>query len=61
LNPVAILKTLGPIDAKALRRDSFLRWIVFIPLLLGAVMFWGVPALTQLPQFRDRFPGFSGT
>jgi fluoroquinolone transport system permease protein len=47
MNPVAVLKTLGPIDAKTLRRDSFLRWIVCLPLLLGAVLYWFVPALTQ--------------
>ncbi len=47
MNPVAILTALGPIDAKALRRDSFLRWIVLLPLLLGAGLYWFVPALTQ--------------
>lgn len=47
MNPVAILKTLGPIDAKTIRRDSFLRWFLFIPLLLGAGLYWGLPALSQ--------------
>jgi fluoroquinolone transport system permease protein len=47
MNALAILRTLGPIDARTLRRDSFLRWIVLLPLLLGAGLYWFVPALTQ--------------
>ncbi len=47
MNPVAILKTLGPIDARTVRRDSFLRWVLLLPFVLGAILYWGLPALTQ--------------
>lgn len=54
MNPVAILQTLGPIDAKSIRRDSFLRWILAIPLIIGALLRWGLPALTSwLAQAHD--------
>lgn len=47
MTAVAILKTLAPIDAKAIRRDSLLRWMLLIPLLLIAALQWGLPALSE--------------
>ncbi len=39
------LKALGPIDAKSVRRDSLLRWMVIFPVLIALLMRWGTPAL----------------
>ena len=40
------MKALGPIDARSVRRDSLLRWLVFYPIFLALLMRWGVPLLT---------------
>ena len=40
------LRALAPIDAKSIGRDPFLRWMILYPLLMAALVRWGVPALT---------------
>ncbi len=55
MNPVAVFRTLGPIDAKTIRRDSFLRWILLIPLILVGVLQWGLPALTDWLMSSQEF------
>jgi fluoroquinolone transport system permease protein len=40
------LKALGPIDLKSIHRDPLLRWLVFYPLLITALIRWGVPLLS---------------
>ena len=36
MRALAVIRALGPIDAKLIRRDSFLGWVLFLPLLLAA-------------------------
>lgn len=43
----AVIRTLGPIDAKSVARDSMLRWMIGIPIVLALVFRWGVPALDR--------------
>ena len=35
MNALTILRSLGPIDSRVIRRDSMLRWMLFMPLLTG--------------------------
>ena len=42
----AVLRALGPIDAKSLVRDPMLRWMFLIPLLFALVFRWGVTPVT---------------
>ena len=46
MKTINALRALGQIDAKSVRRDPLLRWMVVFPLLLALVMRWGIPALT---------------
>ena len=45
MNSLSILKALGPIDAKNIRRDEMLRWIVFAPIALALALRWLAPVL----------------
>lgn len=40
---VRALRGLGPIDLKSVKRDSLLRWMLFVPLLVGLLFRFGVP------------------
>jgi fluoroquinolone transport system permease protein len=40
-----VVRALGPIDAKSVRRDPLLRWLIFYPLLLAALIRWSAPIL----------------
>ncbi|MEM8532846.1 MAG: hypothetical protein AAGF95_18510 [Chloroflexota bacterium] len=40
-----VVQALGPIDVKNVRRDSFLRWMVIIPLGLAVAIRWVFPEL----------------
>jgi fluoroquinolone transport system permease protein len=42
-----IIRSLGPIDLKSVRRDSMLRWMVFVPVLAALALRFGAPALTE--------------
>jgi fluoroquinolone transport system permease protein len=42
-----ILRTLGPIDMKGIRRDSALSWMIIIPIISSLVMRWGLPPLNR--------------
>jgi fluoroquinolone transport system permease protein len=42
-----ILRALGPIDLKSVRRDSMLRWLAAYPIAIALLLRWGVPALNQ--------------
>ncbi|MCP4416154.1 MAG: hypothetical protein GY805_06010 [Chloroflexi bacterium] len=45
----AVFKALGPIDLRNITRDEMLRWMLFVPLLLAAVVRYGWPyAVAQL-------------
>lgn len=47
MNALTIVRTLGPIDLRAVRRDSYLAWAAFLPLALGALLRWGLPWVTS--------------
>ena len=46
MNAINVIKSLGPIDLRSVRRDSMLNWMVLIPLISAFVIRWGVPPLT---------------
>ena len=46
LSPTAVIRSLGPIDAKSVLRDSMLRWLVVVPIAWALLARWGVPILT---------------
>ena len=46
LKTVKALRALGPIDVKNVSRDPLLRWMIFFPLLIAALMRWGVPFIS---------------
>ena len=41
----AVIRALGPIDARSIARDSLLRWLIGTPIVLALVFRWGFPAL----------------
>lgn len=47
MNGLRVLKALGPIDAKSIGRDSFLRWMAAIPLVIALAVRWVMPILIQ--------------
>lgn len=49
------LRALAPIDAKSISRDPLLRWMILYPLLMAALVRWGVPALTGRLQAVYQF------
>lgn len=53
MRAVGVLRALGPIDVKSVRRDSLLRWMFLIPLLIGFLFRWGVPMVAA--QLDTRF------
>ena len=46
LSPGAVIRSLGPIDAKSVMRDSMLRWLIVVPIGWALLARWGVPILT---------------
>ncbi|MGQ9815448.1 MAG: hypothetical protein ACUVR3_09910 [Candidatus Roseilinea sp.] len=55
MNAIQILRSLGPIDARSVLRDTLLRWILLMPLLFAPLLRWGVPALTTWLQQQAGF------
>ena len=47
MNALSVIRALGPIDARSIRRDSYLGWVLFLPLGIAALVRWGVPWLTE--------------
>lgn len=45
MNAIKALGALGPIDFMSVRRDSMLRWLFFIPILIALIGRWGTPVL----------------
>jgi fluoroquinolone transport system permease protein len=45
MNLNTVLRSLGPIDIRNIRRDSLTSWMVFIPILMALMLRWGVPPL----------------
>jgi fluoroquinolone transport system permease protein len=50
-----VVRALGPIDAKSVRRDPLLRWLIFYPVVLALLLRWGVPVLRSVLIGRFRF------
>jgi fluoroquinolone transport system permease protein len=46
MSAVGVVRALGPIDWKSVRRDSLLRWMFVMPVLLAALFRYGLPPLT---------------
>jgi fluoroquinolone transport system permease protein len=42
---VDVVRALGPIDAKSVRRDPLLRWLIFYPLVVAVLIRYGAPIL----------------
>ncbi len=55
MNARTVLRSLGPIDIRSVRRDSALSWMIFIPILSALVLRWGVPPLTARLLERNGF------
>ena len=55
MRSVDALKALGPIDVRNIIRDPLLRWMVFLPLLIGVLIRWGVPILSTYLVGRFQF------
>lgn len=41
----AVLRSLGPIDAKSVGRDAMLRWMALLPFVVAAAMRWLMPTI----------------
>lgn len=46
MNIGTMLRSLGPIDVRNVRRDSMTSWMIFIPIIMALLMRWGAPPLT---------------
>ena len=46
LSPSAVIRALGPIDAKSVLRDGMLRWLIVLPVGWALLARWGAPILT---------------
>ena len=55
MNIVRAYRALGPVDARSVRRDSLLRWFIFLPVLLVILLRIVVPLAAQLLWERLRF------
>lgn len=53
MRAVGVVKALGPIDLKSVVRDSLMRWMVLMPVLLALAFRWGVPPVAA--WLADRF------
>ena len=42
---VAVLRSLGPVDARSIGRDAMLRWMVLLPFVAAAGMRWLLPPI----------------
>jgi fluoroquinolone transport system permease protein len=42
-----VFKALGPVDFKSVQRDALLRWMVFLPLVMGLGLRYAIPFLAE--------------
>ena len=47
LTATGVIRALGPIDVKSVRRDSMLRWLVSIPVAVALLARFGVPIVSS--------------
>jgi fluoroquinolone transport system permease protein len=50
-----IVAALGPIEAKSIRRDPLLRWLLFYPVLIAGLLRWVAPVLREYLLGRFQF------
>lgn len=55
MRTLTAVKALGPIDIRNVLRDPLLRWMVFLPLAIGALIRWGVPILSNYLAAKFQF------
>ncbi len=64
---LTVLQTLAPIDAKNIRRDDLLRWIIVAPVAMALAIRWLIPLLLgrlaeilriDLMAYYDSFSSF---
>lgn len=53
MNAIKAFQVLGPIDAKSVRRDALLRWMIFFPILIALLVRWLAPMLAEV--FAESF------
>lgn len=54
MNPLQIVRSLGPIDARNVRRDPLLKWMAAVPLVVALAMRWVLPVVfRQISAFLD--------
>jgi len=49
---MVVVRALGPIDLISVRRDSLLRWMIVVPVLMALVIRWGVPPVDDWLNHR---------
>ena len=47
MNTFGLIRTLGPVDLRNIRRDPLLAWSVALPLVMAFVLRWGGPAIAE--------------
>jgi fluoroquinolone transport system permease protein len=55
MNALGLLRTLGPVDLRNVRRDPLLAWALVLPLVVALVLRWAVPALAAWLHARFGF------
>ncbi len=55
MKALTILRALGPIDLRNIRRDGALSWMIFLPVLSALALRWGLPPLTAAVLARYGF------
>ncbi len=55
MNAMTTLRALGPIDLKSIGRDSFLLWMLALPIGVAALLRWGIPALSSWLEAQAGF------
>jgi fluoroquinolone transport system permease protein len=46
MNITKVLRSLGPIDIRNIRRDSLVAWMIYIPIMMALLVRFGAPPLT---------------
>ncbi|NNF56781.1 MAG: hypothetical protein HKN04_00930 [Rhodothermaceae bacterium] len=45
MNALGLIRTLGPVDLRNIRRDPLLAWSMGLPVVIAFALRWGIPAL----------------
>ncbi len=55
MKAVDVVRALGPVDLKSIRRDPMLRWLIVYPVFIAVLVRWGTPALALWLARNYRF------